>query len=69
MKMIHLADVKSVSGKGRLTDVMTNKIQYCFGQYTRNNESNLQRMQNDIWAKLKYIVQDDLNGGTRCKFP
>ena len=59
MKGIRLADGKFVSGKGRLTDVMINRIQNYFGQCIRNNKGNLQGMQNDIWAIFKHMIQDD----------
>ena len=41
MKGIRLTDGRSISGKGRLTDVMINRIQNCFGQCIRNNKGNL----------------------------
>ena len=44
MKGFRLADGKFVSGKGRLTDIMINRIQNCFGQCIRNNKGNLQRI-------------------------
>ena len=44
MKRIRLADGKFVSGKGRLTDVMINRIQNYFGQCIRKNKGNLQGM-------------------------
>ena len=59
MKGIRLADGKSISGKGRLTDVMINRIQNHFGQCIRNNKGNLQGMQNDISAIFKHMIQDD----------
>ena len=59
MKGICLADGKSVSRKGRLTDVMINRNKNYFGQCIRNNKGNLQGMQNDIWAILKHMIQDD----------
>ena len=59
MKRIRLADGKFVSGKGRLTDVMINRIQNYFGQCIKNNKGNLQGMQNDIWAIFKHMIQDD----------
>ena len=59
MKGIRLADGKSVSGKGRLTNVMINRIQKYFGQCIRNNKGNLQGMQNDILTIFKHMIQDD----------
>ena len=59
MKWIRLADEKSVSGKGGLTDFVINRIQKYFVYCIRNNKGNLQGMKNDIWAIFKHIIEDD----------
>ena len=59
MKGIRLADEKSVSGKGCLTNAMINRIQKYFGQCIKNNKGNLQGIQNGILTILKHMIQYD----------
>ena len=59
IKGIRLANGKSVPGKGRLTDIIINRILNYFGQCIRNDKGNLQGMQNNIWAIFKHMIQDD----------
>ena len=54
-----LSDGKGVSGQGRLTDDLINKIQNYYGQCIRNNKGDLNGMHNDIWAIFKHIVIDN----------
>jgi len=58
-KGVKLADGKSVSGAGRLTDDLINRIQNYFGQCIRNNSGNLGNMRNNVWAIFQHIVIDD----------
>ena len=61
MNGICLAEVKSVSGKGRLTDVMINRIKSYFGEPIRKNKGNIPGIQNDTWAIFKPMIQDILS--------
>ena len=59
MKGKTLPDNKAVGGKGRLTDVMVDRIQNYFGQAIRNNADDLENMKKSIWAIFNHIIKDD----------
>ena len=54
-----LSDGKGVSGPGRLTDKLMDKMQNFFGQAIRNNSNEKEKMTNDIWAIMKHMVCED----------
>ena len=45
-----LPDGKTVGGKGRLTDSVTDSIQTYHGKAIRSNSGNVKVMQDSIWA-------------------
>lgn len=45
-----LSDNKSLSGKGRLTDVVINKLTTFYGNAIRQHPDSLQNMRNAVWA-------------------
>ena len=52
MKFINLADGKNISGKGRLTDRLINKMQNYFGMAIRQNLGQLYAMKISVLAIL-----------------
>ena len=55
---IKLADGKSVGGKGRLTDVLVDKMQNYFEGAIRRNNDSLEGMLSSIWAIFYHVVID-----------
>ena len=55
-----LADNKTAGGRGRLTDVMIDKLQNYYCQAIRNNQ-DLESMKNAIWAIFYHIIKSDEN--------
>ena len=55
-----LSDRKKISGKGRLTDKITNKIQNCYGMAIRQNPGQLHEMKKGIGVVLWHCsdIQD-----------
>ena len=56
---IKLSDGKTAGGKGRLTDVIIDKIQNYYGEAIRNNSGDLNSMKNAIWAIYNHMIIAD----------
>ena len=56
MKSKKLCDGFGVGGRGRLTDLFVDKLQNYYGAAIRNNPSNLQGMQDAIWAIYHHCI-------------
>lgn len=56
-----LADEKSMSGKGRLTDGAILKIQNYYGVAIRRNTSNLEAMKREVWAEYFHLCSSNEN--------
>ena len=56
MKSIKLADGKSISGKGRLTDRLINKMQNYFGMAIRQNLGQLYAIKKSVLAILWHFT-------------
>lgn len=56
MKGKKLSDGVGVGGRGRLTDAFVDKLQNYYGSAIRNNSSNLQGMQDAIWAIFHHCI-------------
>ena len=54
-----LEDGKSIGGKGRLTNIMIDRMQNYYGLAIRQNANNLKGMINDIKAGLYHIASSD----------
>ena len=50
MKGKKLSDNKSVSGKGRLTQLKIDRVQRNYGEAIRKNKGSLKEMQDAVWA-------------------
>ena len=68
-KGMKLHDGKKIGGKGRLTDVIIDKIQNYYGQAITDNNS-LVYMQNAIWAIYHHMIspEDDVNLSVQHQF-
>lgn len=51
-----LSDGKTISGKGRLTDTIINRLQNYYGMAIRNNLNSVNEMQNNILASLYHVA-------------
>ena len=67
MKSLKLADRKNISGKGRLTDRLINKMQNCFGMAIRPNLGQLYAMKKSVLAILWHFT-DIKNLDVRYQF-
>lgn len=54
-----LADGGKISGRGRLTDQVIDKLQAYYGMAVRGNKGDLQAMAKAIWASLMHRVSTD----------
>ena len=57
MKGKKLLDDKSVSGKGRLTQLKIDRIQRNYGEAIRKNTGSLKEMQNAVWAIFHHMIK------------
>ena len=56
-----LADGKTMSGKGRLTDTQIDRIQSMYGVAIRANKHNLAKMKENVWAIFFHKLSADKN--------
>lgn len=56
-----LSDGKAISGKGRLTDSIIDKLQTYYGLAIRRNLEDVKRMQQNIWATFFHMLSTDEN--------
>lgn len=54
-----LADGKSLSGKGGLTDAVIDRFQVYYGKAIRENTDNVDKMRSAVWAIYLHKVSRD----------
>lgn len=59
MKGVKLPDGKSLSGRGRLTDALIDKISVYYGNAIRNNADSIDNMKKAIWAVYCHMCSSD----------